>query len=300
MINYWITDSKTFNYHTDVTTNLYLRVYEDDVLIYSVNSEIIAGVNYYTTMMSGWNTKKVFLLDKNTNEEITFDLIGKQDVLTDDEKIKFDKYVTTLTLTERTELCDIMERNGSDKSTLHNYTRYYSQIFDKYKHYEINIFELGLGTNNPNFEFNMGSNGVPGASILGWSEYFTKSNVFGADIDTGCLFNTNRIKTFYCDQTNPYIVRQMWDSKYLDFKLDIIIEDGLHTFNGNVTFFENSYHKLSYNGIFIIEDIDSGELINWVNKIEEYETVLPQFKFEVIRLVYTNKPDNNLIKITYR
>jgi len=300
MINYWITDSKTFNYNADRATNLYLRVYEFDTLIYSATIELVANVNYYTSMVSGWNTKRVFLIDKDTNEEIIFDLVGQKGELTEDQKIKFGKYITTLTLDEKTDLCGIMEKNGSDKSTGHNYTRFYSQIFDKYKKYEINIFELGLGTNNSEFDFNMGIDGVPGASLLGWSEYFTKSNVFGADIDTDCLFNTDRIRTFYCDQTNPYIVRQMWDSKYLDFKFDIIIEDGLHTFNGNITFFENSCHKLSYNGIFIIEDIDSGEIVNWLNKFEEYETKFPQFNFEFIQLVYTNKPDNNLIKIIYR
>ena len=101
------------------------------------------------------------------------------------------------------------------------------------------MFELGLGTNNVNVTSNMGTNGRPGASLYGWSEFFPNSKIFGADIDKGILFNTDRIKTFYCDQTNP----------------DIIIEDGLHTYEANVCFLENSIHKLKVNGYYIVEDI---------------------------------------------
>lgn len=243
-------------------------------------------------------------------------MAGYKNKLSDENKIKLNKYSKILNFNENenTDLCDIMNKNKSDKASRignllgHNYTKFYSEIFEKIRFNEINIFELGLGTNNINIESNMGENGLPGASIFGWSEYFNHGHIFGADVDTNCLFNIekyiskkNSIKIFYCDQTNPWIINQMWDNKYLDCKFDIIIEDGLHTFNANVTFFENSYHKLKYNGIYIIEDINNDEIINWLNKIEEYETKFPQFNFEIIQLSCKyNTIDNNLIKITYK
>ena len=55
----------------------------------------------------------------------------------------------------------------------------------------------------------MGKEGRPGASLYGWCEFFPNSHIFGADIDDDVLFNTKKIKTFYCDQTNPESIKKM-------------------------------------------------------------------------------------------
>lgn len=103
---------------------------------------------------------------------------------------------------ESTPLCEIMERYGSDKGSknmvsAHNYTTFYYSIFKDICEKNLRIFELGLGTNNINFPSNMGSDGKPCASLYGWSEFFPNSEIFGADIDTDILINTDKIKTFF-------------------------------------------------------------------------------------------------------
>lgn len=60
-----------------------------------------------------------------------------------------------------TELCSIMQKYGSDKGHSqnkgwHNYTTLYSSLFTPIRNKEINIFELGLGTNNTDVPTNMG------------------------------------------------------------------------------------------------------------------------------------------------
>jgi SAM-dependent methyltransferase len=155
----------------------------------------------------------------------------------------------------RTEMCKTFAEHGSDKSTWHNYTNFYDALFQNFglKDKEVNFFELGLGTNNTSIKSNMGANGKPGASMRAFAEYFPKGKIFGADIDKDILFQTDRIKTFYCDQTDPEIIRDMWSKIPEEF--DIIIDDGLHEAHANITFFANSFHKLKKGGIFIIEDI---------------------------------------------
>ena len=104
-----------------------------------------------------------------------------------------------------TELCKIMKKHGSDKGLgYHNYTTLYDKLFSSLKDTKINILEVGLGTNNVNIPSNMGVNGIPGASLRGWEEYFSnpESVIVGLDIDKDILFQTNKIKTFYCDQTD--------------------------------------------------------------------------------------------------
>jgi hypothetical protein len=103
---------------------------------------------------------------------------------------------------QSTPLCEIMGRNKSDKGSVniteswHNYTTFYYSIFKPMRDEKLRIFELGLGTNNVNFQYNMGVNGRPGASLYGWQEFFPNSYIFGADFDNNILFNTDKIKTF--------------------------------------------------------------------------------------------------------
>jgi hypothetical protein len=203
-----------------------------------------------------------------------------------------------------TPLCEIMGRNRSDKGSVdinncfHNYTTFYYSIFNERRDKELRIFELGLGTNNLNVPSNMGANGRPGASLYGWSEFFPNSKIFGADIDSDILFNTYNINTFYCDQTKPDVITKMWSNSELHENFDIIIEDGLHTFDANVCFFENSIHKLKKNGYFIIEDVMYKELPLFVNKINVWKKNYKDCQFTILNVPsLVNNVDNNLIVI---
>ena len=198
-------------------------------------------------------------------------------------------------------LCEIMEKYGSDKGAKnnngwHNYTTYYSRLFEPIRLCKFRVFELGLGTNNVSLPSNMGANGKPGASLRGWAEFFPHSEIFGADIDKDILFEDDRIKTFYCDQTNPASIKQMWEIPTLHDQLDIIIEDGLHEFHANKCFFENSCHKLNIGGVFIIEDILLNKYMDYVKLIEDWRLSYPNFQFEIIIIPHgRNKIDNVLI-----
>jgi len=204
-----------------------------------------------------------------------------------------------------TPLCEIMDRNKSDKGDKnntgyhHNYTKLYYHIFKDINTNPLRIFELGLGTNNTNIPSNMGILGRPGASLYGWSEFFENSEIFGADIDKDILFKTDRIKTFYCDQTNPDIIKQLWNEPELNENFDIIVEDGLHTFEANVCFFENSIHKLKENGYYIIEDISNSEINLFKQKINEWIKKYNNLQFCLLQIPIKNKniQDNNLLLI---
>ena len=157
---------------------------------------------------------------------------------------------------ESTPLCEIMKKYGSDKSTWHNYTKTYHKLFSEFTGKNISVFEMGLGTNNTNLVSNMGANGKPGASLRAWSEYFPYADVFGADIDHNTLFEEDRIKTFWCDQTNTNSIESMWENDVLKGRdMDIIIDDGLHEYHANLIFFEASISRLKPGGIFVIEDL---------------------------------------------
>jgi hypothetical protein len=203
-----------------------------------------------------------------------------------------------------TPLCKIMGDNKSDKGSIdiekswHNYTTFYYSIFKDLREKPLKIFELGLGTNNLDVPSNMGVNGRPCASLYGWREFFVNSHIYGADIDARILHNDDKITTFYCDQTRPDIICHMWNNPLLNFEFDIIIEDGLHTYDAAVCFFENSIHKLKDNGYYIIEDISNKDIQLFKDKIIEWKKVYKNLSFKLLSLpTKCNPHDNNLLVV---
>jgi len=203
------------------------------------------------------------------------------------------------------DLCFIMNFFGSDKGhpindSNHCYTRFYHELFKPVRYESLRVFELGLGTNNLNFPSNMGPNGKPGASLRGWKQYFPNSSVFGADIDSGILFQEDRIRTYQCDQNDANSIKTLWSNTELEEGFNIIVEDGLHIFESNVHFFENSYHKLKVGGIFIIEDVMYYTLERWNQKIQEWTARFPNMSFRVYVIPHERNSDDNTVVIAKR
>jgi len=202
----------------------------------------------------------------------------------------------TVDLSKTTELCELMERHGSDKGqktsngrNWHNYSIVYHALFQHVTTEPLRVFELGLGTNNVNVPSNMGTHGKPGASLRAWRAYFPNSLIFGADIDRNILFKEDRIKTFFCDQLNPKEIEIMWNHEDLRENFDIIVEDGLHTFEANKCFFEHSFYKVKEGGLYVIEDVS-------VTQLATYEQQLSLWK-KKFNITYTilNLPHNRNI-----
>lgn len=199
-----------------------------------------------------------------------------------------------------TSLCNIMTKCGSDKGSYHNYTTIYYDYFNDISNNNLNIFELGLGTNYTDIPSSMGPNGTPGASLYGWKEFFPNSNIYGADIDKRILFNSDRIKTYFCDQTNIQSINNLWNnSDLVNLEFDIILDDGLHEFNANLTFFENSFYKLKKGGRYIIEDLFPETIDKFENIKEQLINKHDISSFQVLNLVKHHYPiDNSLLVIS--
>lgn len=203
------------------------------------------------------------------------------------------------------DMCFIMNFFGSDKGhpvndSNHCYTRFYHELFKPVRYEPLRVFELGLGTNNPNFPSNMGPNGKPGASLRGWKQYFPNASVFGADIDSGILFQEDRIRTYQCDQNDANSIKTLWSNSELEEGFNIIIEDGLHIFESNVHFFENSYHKLKVGGIFIIEDVMYYTLERWNHKLQEWTSRFPNMSFRLYVIPHDRNRDDNTVVVAKR
>jgi hypothetical protein len=174
----------------------------------------------------------------------------------------------------------------------------YSALFKRWYHRPLRIFELGLGTNNPDAPSNMGVFGAPGASLRGWRQLFPQALVYGADVDREILFQEDRIKTFYCDQLDRSSIRELWSHPDLRGGADIIIEDGLHTFEANVSFLEGSLDHLRPGGIYICEDIMGDRVDEWCDRLETvYSKQYPTYEFAFVVLPDGGNLANNLLVV---
>ena len=201
---------------------------------------------------------------------------------------------------QTTDLCQIMNKHGSDKgSGHHNYTQVYDILFRDYKDKTFNLLEIGIGSMDQSIASNMcGTPGGynPGSSLRGWSEYFQNANIYGCDIDNKILFNTDRIKTFYMDQTSTKSVNNVIE-KGLTY--DIIIDDGLHYFPVNFQVMTQLYDVLNTGGIYVIEDIINTHydhrysMSAFINKITQQGSSWNYLQIPNSQ----NETDNNLFKV---
>jgi hypothetical protein len=139
----------------------------------------------------------------------------------------------------------------------------------------------------------MGICGQPGASLRAWRDYFPNAEVIGVDIDKHIIFSEERINTYYVDQTSKESIEKMWDIvKINDF--DLMIDDGLHTFEAGVCLFESSIGKLSSTGIYVIEDVSPSDLMRYKGYFSKLK-----YKAEFISLYRPNTSlsDNSLVNI---
>ncbi len=211
-----------------------------------------------------------------------------------------DKALAEYTKVEETPLCVLFDMTHSDKGNRwHQYSRFYYTLMRPLRDMPFHLFELGIGSNNPSIPSNMGLGGRPGASLLVWQMYYKHAQIYAADIDRNILDNTqNRIRCFYCDQTDASSVKTLWQQPELaDKEFMIIIDDGLHLPDANLTFFENSIHKLQEGGVYIIEDIDPQYSESFLKLIEVCKERYPHLncRFVHIETATNEKPVQNYL-----
>ncbi len=123
--------------------------------------------------------------------------------------------------------------NSNDKSIdkMHHYFHIYNNHFEKFRNKPVNILEIGV---------------CKGGSLRMWKKYFgEKCHIYGVDIDPACKQYEdleNNIHIMIADQGN---LKSMQDLMKQLPQIDILIEDGGHTTNQQITTFEACYDKIS-------------------------------------------------------
>jgi hypothetical protein len=159
---------------------------------------------------------------------------------------------------EQLKLKNLFDKYGSDKSSTHNYHLIYQPIINALDQENINLIEIGLGTNNIRMQSNMGSKGKPLASAFAFRDFKDNINYFGGDIDRGILENHERISTSYVDQMDNSTLDTFFEQHF-----NIAIDDGMHILRANLNFFVAALNKAKNNSYIIVEDINPKDSDFW-------------------------------------
>jgi glycosyltransferase involved in cell wall biosynthesis len=130
---------------------------------------------------------------------------------------------------------------ATDKYWVHGYTQLYDKHFNHLRNKPVKLLEIGV---------------FRGASLLLWRAAFIKGKIFGIDKNTDIWQSFLKDK----DRINVFVGRQQ-DERFLKDKVipsgpyNIIIDDGSHTPEQQLTTFENLWPHISEHGIYVIEDL---------------------------------------------
>lgn len=132
---------------------------------------------------------------------------------------------------------EISDSFDCDKTTYHEYHKFYPMFLEKWRDSQINIFEIGI---------------EEGKSINIWKNYFLKSNIWGMDISR--QYEGDRYKVFIGDQSK---IEDLINVSSQIPKCNLILDDGSHVADHQINTFEYLFeHLLDYGGVYIIEDIE--------------------------------------------
>jgi hypothetical protein len=158
------------------------------------------------------------------------------------------------------ELKKYLDNRGSDKANPHNYHMLYGPLL-KSRDQIRRLLEIGIGTSNVDVLSNMGPGGKPGASLRAFRDYLPNAEIYGADIDKRILFEEDRIKTHYLDQTDITSFDKL--RTVVPPELDLIIDDGLHSPSANLNTVIFGLTQIKIGGWIVVEDIAPDAIPVW-------------------------------------
>jgi hypothetical protein len=151
-------------------------------------------------------------------------------------------------------LGDLFNKYGSDKDR-NGYSPYYDPIFKNIRQNPIAMLEIGIGTMIPGVSSSMVGYSLPGyspgGSLRAWRDYFPNGHITGCDVQPDTQFVEDRITTCLADSSS----KQQLDAVLNDKMFDIILDDGCHYDETQVTTLRNLFHRVKPGGFYIIEDI---------------------------------------------
>lgn len=144
-------------------------------------------------------------------------------------------------------LGELFTRFGSDKDREHSYGPVYDELFYPYRETATALLEIGV---------------MHGASLFAWRAYFPHAQITGMDHWATPIVD-ERIRTVRADSTKLGEVREGFALEGVKTPFDIIVDDGCHWLDDQRATWQNLREYLRPGGIYVIEDLQSTEAMDW-------------------------------------
>jgi len=120
-----------------------------------------------------------------------------------------------------------------------HYFEIYDRHFSRFRDKEIHLLEIGI---------------LHGGSLQMWKDYFgAKVKIYGIDINPECKkFEEENIQIFIGSQSDREFLREV--KKQIP-PVDILIDDGGHSMEQQITSFEELFEHVTANGVYLVEDL---------------------------------------------
>lgn len=129
----------------------------------------------------------------------------------------------------------------------HGYIPLYEEKFQEIKNAK-NVLEIGI---------------YQGGSLEYLHDYFQEAVIHGIDLSDNKNLDTNRIKTFICNQEKKEDLDNF--IQQIDYEFDLIIDDGGHTMKQQQLSFGLFFKKIKPGGIFVIEDLHTSNMSQYIS-----------------------------------
>ena len=149
-----------------------------------------------------------------------------------------------------------------------HYFEIYDRHFSKYRNKDIVILEIGV---------------LNGGSLRMWKEYFGPgAKIYGIDINPACKqLETDGVEIFIGSQTDAAFLNQV---KEKIGKVDVLIDDGGHTMDQQITSFEHLYSSVKDDGVYLCEDLHTSYWYPWGGGLNRPGTFIEMSKNLVDKL----------------
>jgi hypothetical protein len=151
----------------------------------------------------------------------------------------------------------IANASNTDKGSLvgnsHNYTKYYSFLFEQFKYKAFNALEIGLLRGGPETGNDAARETVAIPSVRMWLDYFPFVSFFGIDISDFSKFRSHRFSFYQLDLSNVDAALNL--STRLP-PMRFIVDDASHASFHQQVAFAAFFPRVEPGGYYIIEDCD--------------------------------------------
>jgi hypothetical protein len=150
-----------------------------------------------------------------------------------------------------------------------HYFEIYEKSLSAYRGREFNLLEIGISH---------------GGSLQMWRKYFgDKVNIFAMDINEECKkFEEEKTKIFIGSQEDPLFLERLVQQIP---KIDVLIDDGGHTMNQQITTFKYLFPHMKANGIYLVEDVHTSYFYAYKGGLKRKGTFI-EFSKDIIDKIY--------------